>query len=73
LFLAGGESFDDAEFEALVLFDVEVGGVDVVDGAAAEVFFAERDGDAFNEPLECSYGPVGGRDVVAEQEQAAGS
>src|SRR6266496_6384575 len=34
---AGGEAFDDAEFEPVVPFDGQAGGLDVVEGAAPVV------------------------------------
>lgn len=70
---AGGETFDDAEREPIVGFDVEAEGLDVADRAAAEVFAAHRDGDQFEEALAGTHGPARGLDVVGEQQQPAGA
>src|SRR6266542_4214625 len=69
--LAGGEPFDDAELGALVPFDLESLGLDVEQGAAAQVLLPERQGDPLQQPLDRSHPPWRAGNVVQQQQPAA--
>ncbi len=66
--LAGGQPFDDAELEPVMVFDGERQGLHVPDRAAPEVLAADRDAGQLDQRLRGAGRPRRGRDVVSEQQ-----
>jgi hypothetical protein len=62
------EPLHQAEVEALLLFDVEVAGLDVLEWSAQEMLAGQGDGNQFQQPLDAS-GDAGGAGDVVDQDQ----
>lgn len=70
---AGGEPFDDAEFEALVAFDGEPVFPYVVEWATPEVLPSDRNGDQLQQTLRHAPQPGRADDVISQYQQTTGS
>jgi hypothetical protein len=68
--LAGGQPFDDAELEPVMVFDGERQGPHVPDLAAAEVLAADRDAGQLDQRLRRAGRPGQGLDVLRQQQPA---
>lgn len=72
--IAGGEAFDESEFEALGVVDGEIAGTaNLVERSAQEVFAADRNGECLEDSLDESYCGGAAFDVIDKDASPAGT